>query len=97
MKNKKSNKPAINVNNINGQSPNQFEYKTTIENQRHAALHNGEAAKHHLQAAKYYEQGNREMAAHSSMIALGHHAIAGEFLNDDAKHHAQLLKETNYK
>jgi hypothetical protein len=72
------------------------DYKKTIENHQQAAAHHTEAAKHHLEAAKSYGEGNIEKAAHSAMLAWGHHAIAGEFINDDAKHHAQMLKRTNY-
>jgi len=72
-------------------------YKTTIDNHRKASAHHAEAAKHHLDAAKFYAEGNSEKAAHSAMLAWGHHAIAGEFINDDAKHHAQNLKRTNYR
>ena len=70
--------------------------KKTIENHKQAAAHHIEAAKHHMEAAKHYEAGNYEKAAHSTVLAYGHHAIAGEFLSDDAKHHAQTLKQTNY-
>jgi hypothetical protein len=70
--------------------------KKTIENHRKAAAHHMEAAKYHLEAVKYYEAGLSEKAAHSALLAHGHHAIAGEFLTDDAKHHAQTLKQTNY-
>ena len=70
--------------------------KKTIENHKQAAAHHMEAAKHHLEAAQHYQDGNYEKAAHSTVLAYGHHAIAGEFLSDDAKHHAQTLKETNY-
>lgn len=66
------------------------------ENHQQAAAHHTEAAKHHLDAAKWYEAGNLEKASHSAMLAYGHHAIAGEFMSDDAKHHAQMLKQTNY-
>ena len=72
-------------------------FKKTIENHKQAAAHHMEAAKHHMEAAKQYEEGNYEKAAHNVMLAHGHHAIAGEFLNDDAKHHAQTLKATNYR
>ena len=72
-------------------------HEKTIENHQQAAAHHTEAAKHHLDAAKSYAEGNVEKAAHSAMLAWGHHAIAGEFINDDAKHHAQMLKRTNYK
>ena len=73
------------------------DYQKTIDNHRQASAHHTEAAKHHLDAAKFYAEGNSEKAAHSAMLAWGHHAIAGEFINDDAKHHAQMLKRTNYR
>jgi len=68
-----------------------------IENHKQAAAHHIEAAKHHLEAAKNHEAGNHEKAAHNTVLAYGHSAIAGGFLNDDAKHHAQALKETKYQ
>ena len=68
-----------------------------MENHKHAAAHHMAAAKHHLDAAKYYEVGNKEKAARSTVLAYGHNAIAGEFVNDDAKHHAQVLKRTDYR
>ena len=70
--------------------------KKIIENHKLAAAHHMEAAKHHLDAAKHQEAGNHEKAAYSKLLALGHHTIAGEFLSDDAKHHAQVLKLTHY-
>jgi hypothetical protein len=73
------------------------DHQKTIDNHQQAAAHHTEAAKHHLEAAKAYAEGNVEKAAHSAMLAWGHHAIAGEFINDDAKHHAQMLKRTNYR
>jgi hypothetical protein len=82
--------PAV----ANSQPPN---HQKTIENHQRAAAHHTEAAKHHLDAAKSYAEGNVEKAAHSAMLAWGHHAIAGEFINEDAKHHAQMLKRTNYQ
>jgi hypothetical protein len=97
MKNKKKEVPVTSGDSINKDSLSKIDYQTTIENHKQAASHHTAAAMHHLEAAKYYEEGNREKAAHSSMIAFGHHAIAGEFLNDDAKHHAQELKQTNYR
>ena len=69
----------------------------TIENHKQAAAHHIEAAKHHLEAARYHEAGDHEKAAHNTIVAYGHSAIAGDFLNDDAKHHAQALKETKYQ
>ncbi len=70
--------------------------KITIENHKSAAAHHEAAAKYHLEAAKQYEAGDQGKAAYYSILAHGHHAIAGEFLSDDAKHHAQELKEINY-
>ena len=71
--------------------------KKIIHNHKQAALHHTEAAKHHLAAADNYAAGNREKAAHSTLLANGHNAIAGAFVSDDAKHHAQQLKRTNYR
>ena len=68
-----------------------------IEGHRQAAAHHIEAAKHHLEAAGNHEKGNHDKAAHNTMLAYGHSAIAGGFLNDDAKHHAQALKQTKYE
>ena len=70
--------------------------KITVENHKKAAEHLMEAAKHHLDAAKHHEAGNHKRAAQSTVLAYGHHAIAGDFLTDDAKRHAQTLKVTNY-
>ena len=70
--------------------------KRSIENHKEAAAHHIEAAKHHMDAVKHFEAGNSEKAAHSILLAHGHHAIAGEFISDDAKHHAQKLKKTNH-
>ncbi|MET0637019.1 MAG: hypothetical protein ABWZ25_13400 [Chitinophagaceae bacterium] len=71
--------------------------KLIIENHKQAAEHYQEAAKHHLNAAAFYQSGDLHQAAHSTVLAYGHSAIAGEFVNDDAKHHAQQLKQTNYR
>lgn len=71
--------------------------KKTVANHQQAAAHHTEAARHHLDAAKAYAKGDLEKAAHSAMLAWGHHAIAGEFISDDAKHHAQMRKRTNYQ
>ena len=67
-----------------------------IDAHKQAAAHHIEAAKHHLEAAKNHEEGEHEKAAHNTVLAHGHSAIAGEFLSDDAKHHAQTLKQTRY-
>ena len=92
--------------NTNGENPgegkdevrqvNAAEKNKNIENHRHAAAHHQEAAHHHLEAAKHHEAGNHEKAHESAHLAYGHSLIAGDFLNDDAKHHAQTLKQTNY-
>ena len=71
--------------------------KATIDNHKMAAVHHIEASQHLLEAVKYYEAGNSEKAAHHALLAHGHHAIAGDFLTDEAKHHAQTLKRTNYR
>jgi len=71
--------------------------KATIDNHKMAAAHHIEASQHLLEAVKYYEAGNSEKAAHHALLAHGHHAIAGDFLTDEAKHHAQTLKRTNYR
>jgi len=70
--------------------------KVTIENHMQAAAHHNEAAKYHLEAARHYEGGNSERAAYFAMLAHGHHTLAGQFINDDAKHHVQELKITNF-
>jgi hypothetical protein len=70
--------------------------KKILENHKQAAKHHMEAAKYHLEAMTHYKAGNYAQAAHSTLLAHGHHTIAGEFLTDDAKHHAQALKQTNY-
>jgi hypothetical protein len=70
--------------------------KKTVDNHRQAAAHHTEAANHHLDAARHYEAGNDKKAAQSTLLAHGHHALAGDFLNDNARHHAQVAKETNH-
>ena len=95
MKNKKKEMP-VSIEETAKQPANKKANKKTIENHKQAAAHHLEAAKHHLDAAKHHEAGNYEKAAHSTVLAYGHHAIAGDFLSDDAKHHAQTLKETDY-
>jgi hypothetical protein len=67
-----------------------------IDSHKQAAAHHIEAAKHHLEAAKNHENGDHEKAAHNTVLAYGHAAIAGDFLSDDAKHHAQELKQIKY-
>ena len=68
-----------------------------IDGHKQAAAHHIEAAKHHLEAAKNHEKGDHGKAAHNTMLAYGHAAIAGGFLSDDAKQHSQALKETKYQ
>jgi hypothetical protein len=69
----------------------------TIDCHIKAAAHSMEAAKHNLDAARYHEEGKHDKAAESTVLAYGHHAIAGDYLSDNAKHHAQKLKETKYE
>jgi hypothetical protein len=97
MNQKKETAPAPKAAKRQAAKSQPADYKKTIDNHRKASAHHTEAAKHHLEAAKFYAEGNSEKAAHSAMLAWGHHAIAGEFINDDAKHHAQNLKRTNYR
>jgi hypothetical protein len=68
-----------------------------IEDHKQAAANHAEAARHHQDAAKYLEGGHHSEAAKSAELAGYHSAIAGGFLNDDAKHHAQTLKQTNHR
>src|SRR4051812_43153414 len=71
--------------------------KTPFENHKEAAFHNQEAAKYHLEAARHYEAGDHNKAAYNALLAHGHHVIAGQFITDAAKHHAQSLKQINYQ
>lgn len=68
------------------QSP--AENQKGIENHKKAAEHHEEAAKHHLDAAKHHEAGDHDKAAHSTIMAHGHHFLAGEHQKEDMKHHA---------
>jgi hypothetical protein len=70
--------------------------KVTAELHRQAAEHHKEAAMHHLEAAKHYDAGNHEKGAYNALLAHGHFLIAGQFISDDAKHHAQQLRQTNF-
>ena len=97
MKNKTTVVAAKAGNNRTERSRPQIDDTIIIHNHQQAAIHHGAAAKHHLQAVKHYEAGLIDKAAHSAVLAHGHHLIAGEFLNDNAKYHAQLLKQTNYQ
>jgi len=81
----------------NQPSPISVNNKKTMDNHLQASAHLKEAAEHHLDAARFYAEGNLEKAEKSAKLAWGQHAIAGEFKNDDAKHHAQMLKRTNYR
>lgn len=67
------------------------------ESHKKTAAHHSKAAKHHLEAAKNHENMDFQKAAVNTVLAFGHSAIAGEFLSDNAKHHSQELKQTNYK
>jgi hypothetical protein len=70
--------------------------KNTIENYKKAASHQLESSNFMLEAVRHYEAGNLEKAAHNALLAHGHHAIAGSFLTDEAKHHAQAQKRSNF-
>lgn len=70
--------------------------RVTAANHKQAAEHHKAAAEYHMEAAKEYEAGNHEKGAYYSLLAHGHHMLAGQFISDDAKHHAQQLKQTNY-
>ena len=83
--------------NVNQDSTVNAANAKNIENHKQAAAHHIEAAKHHLKAAKHHEEGHHDKAAHNTILAYGHSAIAGGFLSDDAKHHAQELKQTKYQ
>ena len=92
MKNKKAEvkkaiKKTSGVNEIN-----KSDLKITLENHKKAADHHMQAANYHLEAAKNHEDGHHEKAAQNTVLAYGHHAIAGEYQSDDAKHHSQVLK-----
>jgi hypothetical protein len=71
--------------------------KSTIDNYKKAAAHQLEASNFMLEAVRHYEAGNLEKAAHNALLAHGHHAIAGSFLTDEAKHHAQAQKRSNFR
>jgi hypothetical protein len=96
MKDKKVKAIKETAKTVKAAATNKKADKKIIENHKKAATHHMEAAKLHLEAAKHYEAGNSEKAAHFALLAHGHHAIAGDFLTDNAKHHAQQLKQTNY-
>lgn len=70
--------------------------KSTIDNYKNAAAHQLEASNFMLESVRHYEAGNLEKAAHNALLAHGHHAIAGSFLTDEAKHHAQAQKRSNF-
>lgn len=70
-----------------------MDQKKDIENHKTAAEHHQQAAKSHLEAAKHHEEGNHEKAAHSTIEAHGHNAIAMEAQKEDSKHHALQSKK----
>jgi hypothetical protein len=59
-----------------------------IDNHRRIATHLEAAARHHLNAAKYHESGDHEKAAHSTIMAIGFHRMAGDAQREDVPHHA---------
>ncbi len=94
MKNKKTASSAGGKVNDNKSVTDEKTTQKIIKSHQLAAAHFMAAAKQHLAAAKNYEDGNINEAVHSTVIASGHDAIAGEFVSDAAKHHAQELKQT---
>ncbi len=52
--------------------------KKDIDNHKVAAVHFGNAAKNHLDASKFQENGHHEKAIKSSMEAQGHASLANE-------------------
>ena len=64
------------------------ENQKTIQNHKTAAKHHEEAAKHHHEAADHHEAGNDEKAAESTVKANGHHLLATDAQQEDAKLHA---------
>ena len=67
--------------------PTASDVQKSVENHKQAAAHSQESAKHHLEAAKHHEAGHHDKAGQSTVIANGHHLIAGEYQRDDSKHH----------
>jgi hypothetical protein len=61
--------------------------KTIIENNKDAAMHLEEAAKNHIEAAKYHEEGNHDKAYQSTIKAHGHTTLAIEAQKKILKHH----------
>jgi hypothetical protein len=59
-----------------------------IENHRTAATHLEAAAKNHLNAAKYHEEGSHEKAAQCTVVAQGHVSLANKAQRKDAQQHA---------
>ncbi len=72
----------------NNQNPKALDSSKEIENHKKAAAHHEEAAKNHLQAVKYHEAGDVEKATKSTVIANGHHQLAGEANREVLKNHA---------
>ncbi len=57
-----------------------------------AAEHHEQAAKSHHEAAGHHEAGHTDKAAASTVIAQGHHTLAGETQREIVKHHVILAK-----
>lgn len=72
----------------NHSNPKTTDNSKGIENHKKAAKHHEEAAKNHLQAIKHHEAGEAEKATKSTVIANGHHHLAGEANREVLKHHA---------
>lgn len=75
---------------------NVMDIKKIIDNHQRASTHHMEAAGYHQEAAKCYTEGDFEKAAHNAVLAWEHHALAGECINNDARHYIQVLSQINY-
>jgi hypothetical protein len=75
-----------------GMSP---EIQKGVENHKKAAAHHEAAAKHHHEAARHHEEGNHEKAYQSTLMAHGHHIMAGERQREDLRHHTLKQEITN--
>ena len=64
-----------------------IENQKGIENHIKIAAHFQAAAKNHLKAAKYHQQGNHQKAAQSTIAAYGHVSLAKKAQNRDSIQH----------
>ena len=69
-----------------------------IAQHKQAAAHHMEAAKHHLEGyKKIMRQGTMKKLRIIPFLLTDIRQLQGNFLMMYAKHHAQALKETNYR